>query len=391
MIYGVSLCQTGEALGHDMLVDEIMLGQIVDAVAATGNAGLKSRFTHPGACSDAMGKMLGKVKNARLLGDKAVADLYLAKHASKTPEGDLAEYVMAMADESPADFGMSIAFDGSAVWKDADGKEFAATTADGNRAPRPADATTAKPFARVSKLRAADIVDEPAANRDGLFAAAFSGTTNMAAAEMFAALDEARDAIGWDDAKTAAFLQSYLSARKITMAEEPAAPVEPVKLATECATCGAPIGAEGKYAAPAEKPMQPAEMSAMIESHPAFAAQIAKDFAAGKSTQAVQLGVLTAQLAASVTALAAAADALAAEKTAHAKTADRLAKLSALSGSAIDPGAAPVSGTPVKSDDQIKAAWSALPDAERAAFLGDFETYRYHVTNQSAAKPGAQE
>jgi hypothetical protein len=216
----------------------------------------------------------------------------------------------------------------------------------------------------------------------------------MAAADMFAALDEARDAMGWDSSKTAAFLRSYLSARKHAMADEPAAPaapVEPVKPATECLTCGAPIGVEGKYAKPADAPMQPAEMSAMIDAHPAFAAQIAKDFAAGKSAQVVNLGVLTEQLAASVTALAAAADALAAEKTAHAKTAARLAQLSALGESAIDPGAAPVSGTPVKSDDQIKAAWSALPESDRAAFLGDFATYRYHITNQTAAKTGAQE
>jgi hypothetical protein len=394
VIFGVSLCQTGEALGHGMLVDGIMLAQIADAVNATGTSGIKSRFTHPGACSDAMGKMLGKVKLARIAGDKVIADLHLAKHASKTPDGDLAEYVTAMAEESPADFGMSVAFDGHAVWKTASGAEFPAITPDGNHVPKPADAVGDMPFARVTKLRAVDIVDEPAANRDGLFAAAFSGTSSMAAADMFAALDEARDAMGWDSHKTASFLHSYLSARKITMAEEPAAPaesVEPAKLATECATCGAPIDAEGKYAKPSDAPMQPAEMSAMIDAHPAFAAQIARDFAAGKSVQAVSLGVITAQLAASVTALAAAADALAAEKTAHAKTASRLAALSALGESAIDPGAAPVSGTPVKSEDQIKAAWSALPESERAAFLGDYATYRYHVTNQTAAKTGAQE
>ena len=34
---------------------------------------------------------------------------------------------------------------------------------------------------------------------------------------------------------------------------------------------------------------------------------------------------------------------------------------------------------------------ASLSKPERAAFLGDFATYRYHITNQTAAKTGAQE
>jgi hypothetical protein len=365
VIYGVSMLQTGEALGHDMLVDEKMLAQCVDAVNATGGLGMKSRFTHPGMCSDAMGKMLGKVKDARVMGDKAVADLYLAEHASKTPDGDLADYVMSMAEESPEDFGMSIAFDGNAVWKNAAGAEFEASNANGDRAARPADATTAKPFARIVKLRASDVVDEPAANRDGLFAA-FAGTTNLDAAEAFAALDQARDAMGWDSAKTSTFLRSYLAARTTK-----------------------------------ETRMDPIKFAALLDAEPSHAAALGKLFAAGKSEAEIaaalvelkrdaEFSAIKADLAAKTAALAKADESLAAERSAHAKTAEKLSKLSKL-GETVDPGAAPTPSTPVTSDEGIKQSWAAMPATERAAFLGDFETYRYHIKNPAADKPGEKE
>jgi hypothetical protein len=358
VIYGVSLLQTGEAIGHDMLVDEKMLAQCVDAVNATGDAGIKSRFTHPGACSDAMGKMLGKVKNARVVGDKAVADLYLAGHASKTPDGDLAEYVMSMAEESPSDFGMSIAFDGSSIWKNAAGAEFES---------KPTDSVSDKPFARIAKLRASDIVDEPAANRDGLFAA-FSGTSNLDAAEMFSALDQAQAAMGWDAAKTSTFLRSYLAARTTK-----------------------------------ETRMDPVKFSALLDAEPAHAAALGKLFAAGKSEAEITDALADMKSAAEFAAVKAdltaekakaekyAAD-LAAEKAAHAQTASKLSKLSALAGEAQpDPGASPAHESPQKSDDQIKSAWAAMPSDERSAYLGDFETYRFHVKNAAADKAGEKE
>lgn len=359
VIYGVSLLQTGEALGHEMLVDEKMLAQCVDAVNATGGHGMKSRFTHPGACSDAMGKMLGKVKNARVMGDKAVADLYLAEHASKTPDGDLADYVMSMAEESPEDFGMSIAFDGTAVWKNAAGDEFETSNANGDRSARPADSVSSKPFARIAKLRAADVVDEPAANRDGLFAA-FAGTTNLDAAEMFGALDKAREAMGWDAAKTSTFLRSYLAARTTK-----------------------------------ETRMDPVKFAALLDAEPAHAAALGKLFAAGKSESEIGAALVDLKRDAEFAAVKSDLDAvkasaekltadLAAEKSAHAKTADKLSKLSKL-GDTTDPGHAPAPSTPPTSDDGIKQAWSAMPADQRAAFLGDFETYRYHINHPTAA------
>jgi hypothetical protein len=360
IIYGASVIQAGEALGHDMLIDDRMLAQTAEAINAT-EPGIKSRFTHPGACSDSMGKMLGKVKNASVCGDKVTADLHLAQHASKSPEGDLAEYVMSMAEESPADFGMSIAFDGSAVFKRADGAEVPVSQ------PRPADATTAKPFARLGKLRAVDVVDEPAANRDGLFSA-FAGTTNLDAAEMFAAIDQARDAMGWSDATATEFLGRYIAARK-----------------------------------PKEKRMDPIKFAALLDAEPAHAAALGKLFAAGKTEAEITAALSdlkrdaeTAALKADLAAAKANVDKLTAElaaaNDAKAKAEAKHAALAKMADAPADPGATPTGGTAAKTEDQIKAAWSALPDSERAAFLGDFGAYRFHVLNDKpAAKSGDKE
>jgi hypothetical protein len=355
IIRGVSVLQTGEALGHNMLVDEVMLNQCAQAINAN-SGGMKSRFTHPGACSDAMGKMLGKVRDAKVMGDKVIADLHLADHASKTPEGDLAEYVMSLAEESPTDFGLSIAFDGAAVWRDLAGKEFPTANENGDRAPRPVDATTDKPLARISKLRAADVVDEPAANRDGLFAA-FAGTTQADAAQMFAALDQARDAMGWDARKTTDFLSRYLAARK-----------------------------------PKDTHMDPTAFAALIDANPAHAAPLAKLFAAGKSEPEITAALVelkrdgeTAQLRADLAAAKSAqerdATALAALQKAHAEQGSKLAKLSALGLSAIDPGANPVTDAAPNSPAAVDQAWAAMPAPERAAFMNDLEVYRWHVAH----------
>jgi hypothetical protein len=368
VIYGVSMLQAGEAMGHNMLVDEVMLKQCADAVNATGGHGMKSRFTHPGMCSDAMGKMLGKVKTARVMGDKCVADLHLAAHASKTPDGDLADYVMSMAEESPEDFGMSIAFDGSAVWKCPDGKEYQTCNENGDRAAKPADAISDKPFARISKLRASDIVDEPAANRDGLFAA-FAGTTNLDAVEMFAALDQARDTMGWDNAKTADFLGRYLAARTDTQ--------------------------------PRNTRMDPTKFAALLDAEPAHAAALGKLFAAGKSEAeittaladmkaAAELSTLKADLAAAKAAGEKATADLTAEKAAHAKTSEKLAKFAKL-GDTVDPGSTPAPVTPKTTDAAIKQAWEAMPAAEQAAFLGDFKIYEYHIKHDRGDKLAAKE
>lgn len=165
MIAGVSVITRGEALGHDMWVDAAFLQQTADSINARSE-GLKARFTHPGMSSDGLGSYLGKVDNARLSGDRVLADLHFAEAATKTPDGDLADYVMSLAEDAPEDFGVSIVFDVDAESID---RQTAENTT-GGRFVSPDELNRNNyPHARMSSLRAADVVDSPAANPDGLF------------------------------------------------------------------------------------------------------------------------------------------------------------------------------------------------------------------------------
>lgn len=165
LIQGVSLAARGEALGHDMWLDDEFLAAIPGHVNAY-TTGMKSRFTHPSMSGDGMGSQLGVFTNARLDSGKPIADLHLMEAAHKAPDGDLAEYVMALAEESPDTFGVSIVFEPD----DAATKEFSAAHTVENRFQSP-DAANEKsyPHVRLKRLRAADVVDEPAANPDGMF------------------------------------------------------------------------------------------------------------------------------------------------------------------------------------------------------------------------------
>lgn len=163
-IQGFSVVSQGEALGHDLWLDAEFLSQVVKAGAT---ASIKSRFTHPGLCADGMGKQLGKATNFRLEGSTVRADLTLLDAASKAPDGDIASYVLSLAKEAPDTFGASIVFSRDEGAEDA----FIAansTKKNGFKSPDPKNVKNF-PHARLSKLSAVDIVDEPAANPAGFF------------------------------------------------------------------------------------------------------------------------------------------------------------------------------------------------------------------------------
>lgn len=179
VITGASLCSRGEALGHYMWVDQVMLQQIVDLSPADPKF-LKSRFTHPDWCSDGMGKGLGTIDNLKLVGDQVYGDLHFYAAAHVAPDGDLATYVMNLADEDPVNFGLSIVFSHDWVAEDEFEEEHTKTIEakddQGNvvttrrqfQSPDPNNVENL-PHARIAEMRAADVVDEPAANPNGLF------------------------------------------------------------------------------------------------------------------------------------------------------------------------------------------------------------------------------
>ena len=166
LIRGISVITLGEAKGHELWVDAEMLNQVATGINAM-TEGVKARFAHPSVSGDGIGKMTGRVMNARVEGDRVLADWHALESAHKTPDGDLAGYVMDLAEEAPADFGTSIAFARDL------GAEKAFTTnnagTDGRFISPDEKNRNNYPHARVGSMKAVDIVDEPAANPGGLF------------------------------------------------------------------------------------------------------------------------------------------------------------------------------------------------------------------------------
>jgi hypothetical protein len=204
IIYGASAAQAVEALGHEMILDAKSIQQIVDLGNRKKN-GVKVRYTHPGLSSDGMGKLLGRMNNFRVEGDKALGDIHLADSAFKSPDGNLGEYILDMAENDPDLFGMSVVVRADRVWVDAETGEETAN--------RPAKTTTNKPVARIKELYAVDAVDEPAANRDGMFSQMWG--TNQDAAAAFEDIDALLNQYGVSPERGYQFVLSYLEARGI--------------------------------------------------------------------------------------------------------------------------------------------------------------------------------
>ncbi len=148
-IFGVSVNTVGEAKGHGVHLEQ----SFVERVAELGNAeknGLKARFGHPSMCSTALGTLLGRFRNFRVEGEQVLADLFLSNSAKETPGGNLYDYVLSLAESESDMFGTSIVF--------TIGEEYQLEGDD-------------KTFVTCGKLHACDVVDDPAANPDGLFSA----------------------------------------------------------------------------------------------------------------------------------------------------------------------------------------------------------------------------
>lgn len=154
IISNIVVAQIGEAKGHDINLDSNFLNEVVNLASKT-KTGIKARFGHPNICTTALGTYLGRYKNYHRLGDQVLADLHLDKSAQKSPNGNLYDYVLDMAENNPDMFGASIAFkQGKAIteFEEINGKKVE------------------KIYATIKALYATDLVDSPAAT-DGLFEA----------------------------------------------------------------------------------------------------------------------------------------------------------------------------------------------------------------------------
>jgi hypothetical protein len=176
---GIALITRGEALGHGVWIDQSFVAS-VGAALKSKPEGVKSRFTHPSLSADGLGKFLGRVTGGDLdaSGDIVRGSLKFAEVASNAPDGDLAGYVRNLAKEDPESFGASIVFEhdepAMIEFALANGAEWAEDrygrylSLEKYKSPDPLN-TKNMLHVRLKSLVAVDIVDEPAANPDGLF------------------------------------------------------------------------------------------------------------------------------------------------------------------------------------------------------------------------------
>ncbi|HEY2838958.1 MAG TPA: hypothetical protein VGJ26_07410, partial [Pirellulales bacterium] len=209
--------QIGEALGHEMYIDAETLKAIKALGDKAGARGVKSRFTHPGLSSDGLGKLLGRSRDFVIEGDSVFADLHFARSARRTPNGDLAGYVMDLAEEDSKSFGASIV---------ARGKKEPVLNADGARK-KDKDGKNLLPLYRPTELFASDVVDDPAAARDGFLSVADvvdSELPDWHVRQAFDALDDLfRDSTNEViQTRVDHFLNRYLSLRDKNMATQTA-------------------------------------------------------------------------------------------------------------------------------------------------------------------------
>lgn len=134
--------------------------------------GLKSRFTHPDLSSDGLGKFLGRAREPFMdslvdhRGDtvEAVrADLHVSETAFNTPSGDLATYILDLAEQDPDALSSSLVLAAEEV-EQLDRKGEPLRDEEGNVRP---------PIWRPTDLHATDIVDTGDAV-DGLLSAHLS-------------------------------------------------------------------------------------------------------------------------------------------------------------------------------------------------------------------------
>lgn len=158
VLRGYVVAQAGVFKDRRGAFDRTSLQMIADMMNASPS-GLKSRLGHPTLSDDGIGKFLGRARDARMghatdartgkRVDAVRADLHLDPSASSTPHGDLAAYVMNLAESDPGAFSSSLVIEPEEVEQlDARGKPLLED--DGEPAPA---------LWRPIRLHASDVVD----------------------------------------------------------------------------------------------------------------------------------------------------------------------------------------------------------------------------------------
>ncbi len=159
-IRDVSIISEGEALGHGVQIDTKTLSGLFELQKSSV---LKAHWTHGDVFSgDRLGAEVGLFSAFHISGNQLKAHFQVLE-AFRTSYPERYAYLFELAEKAPNNFGVSIAFEGEAVWVLDTGAEV---PADGER---PANALGSMPSVRAHKVFSADFVSDPAANAGGLF------------------------------------------------------------------------------------------------------------------------------------------------------------------------------------------------------------------------------
>lgn len=148
IVKNVAVITQGPAKGHGWFIDSKMLDQVLTSIKEQPE-GVRVRWSHPSKGGGSNAVPIGRLKNPRRDGMQIRADVHIGDYAKITPLGDMRSFVLELAKEDPGQMGISIRFDPA---------QFESLSQDG----------AFKTFGRVAKITGADIVDDPAANTNGL-------------------------------------------------------------------------------------------------------------------------------------------------------------------------------------------------------------------------------
>lgn len=162
VIRGASLMTIGATKGHPFHIDQQSLDQLLAILLAKAANGVPSRFKHPTTreedgqnyLDDALGTLVGTIKNPRIVGETLRGDVYLGDYASHLPGlGDVRSYLLKVAKSNPSALGLSAVIEWEPeITYDASGNPML-------------------PAARIFGCNAVDFVETPAANPNGLLSA----------------------------------------------------------------------------------------------------------------------------------------------------------------------------------------------------------------------------
>lgn len=158
VIRNAAVMTCGTAMGHGFAIDAETLQQVASLINGQPD-GVRVRLKHPetdpqtGAPKDGTATMVGRLRNARLVGQQVRGDVYLGDYAAAVPGyGDARTYLLKLAANDPTAIGLSAVIDYEPV-------------------PLPDASGRVLPTARVFDVLAVDFAEIPAANPNGLLSA----------------------------------------------------------------------------------------------------------------------------------------------------------------------------------------------------------------------------